>query len=533
MYVENELNKSWKWILTLAGALLLLPQLAMREVTSSEAIYGLMAQHAHFTGNIFSTVTQGELVEEGHLFPWLVNLFSIFGASEFTVRLPSVLGLTIMIFTAAYVTYQYGSRQSAIVAGTCMLSTVAAVKMGTRGEENILAASFISAAWLIWFHYSRKRKMWFQAWFYSLAITSLAAFSSGYYSFLIFYLPMFFMRKPTDIRKRIFHAPHFRAVATIIGLHFIIYLIAINVTANRDQSVNLGLNIMLREYSSSNFINFPFTALFLLLPWTFFSWPAFCEAFKTMEKEPILFHTLRTIVLSLFIICWFLPGSSPIYILPVLVPIAIMTGLHYQILIRRHHTHLRKLIRFTFAVTVIVNIGWLAFFALNFFGTMNINITEKWIFLNSGIAIMAILLAVFMLLKGREYPVWLKIMCMVVLGHWSIITYDSIPKDGIASAKLIGKILNEKIPQDSLVYNLTGQMNSKIMFYIDRRIKFLDEELNADEVDLPATVYVVTSKNKPTSLTSNPAQFKWKPISNSIIGERGPYQAWLGTLKSP
>lgn len=517
----------------MVGAMLLLPQLAMREVTSTEAVYGLMAQHAYHTGNIFSTVTQGILIEEGHLFPWLVNFFSQFGTSEFTVRLPSILGLAIMIFTAAYVTYHYGSRQSAIVAGTCMLSTVAAVKMGTRGEENMLASSFISLAWLVWFQYSRKQKKWFQAWFYSLALTSLASFCSGYYSFLIFYWPMFFLRKPTDIRKRIFHSPHFKAVTSIILLHFVIYLIAINFTANRDQSVNLGLNIALQEYESSNFINFPFTAIFLLLPWCFFSWPAFCEAFKPMEKDHILFHYLRTVVMSLFIICWFLPGSSPLYIMPVLVPIAIMTGLHYQILVRRHHIPLRKLIRFTFGVIIIVNCGWLGFFALNLFGTMNINLTESWIFINSGIALMAILLAVFMLLKGKDYPVWLKIMCMVVLGHWSIITYNSIPEAGIASNKLIGTVLKENIPEGQKVYNLTVKRNSQIMFYIDRHIQMQKDELNADEVELPETVYVIAGKNKPTSLTTDPVQFTWKPISNIINGKEGIYQAWEGSSQKP
>ncbi|MCM8535553.1 MAG: glycosyltransferase family 39 protein [Lentisphaeraceae bacterium] len=533
MYTENELNKSWKWMLFLVSAMLLLPQLAMKELTSSEAAYGMMSRHAFYSGNIFSTVTQGVLIEEGHLFPWLVNLCGMLGVNEFTVRLPSVMALTIMIISASFVTYRYGSRQSAIVSGMCMLSTVAAVKMGTRGEENMLSAAFISLAWLVWFEYSRKHKKWFYAWFYGLCITSFAAFCSGYYAFIIFYLPLFFLRRPTDVRRRIFHNPHFKALVTIISLHFIIYLIAINITANRDQSLNLGLNLALQDYESENFLNFPFTALYLLLPWTFFSWPAFCAAFQPMEKDHILFHYLRTISVSLFIVFWLLPGSSPIFLLPVLVPIAIMTGLHYQILVRRHHIPIRKLVRFTYAIILIVNIGWLIFFGLNIFGTFDLNISKNWIYLNSGIAVLAILLAIFILLKGREYPVWLKIMCMVVLGHWSIITFNSLPQEGTVTNKVIGRSLTTEVPEEATVYNFTGDLNSQIMFYTNRRVLLANKDLDPEKEELPKTIYVITGENKPTTLTIDPAYYKWQTLSETISGEKGTYQAWIGIHRAP
>ncbi|MCM8528592.1 MAG: glycosyltransferase family 39 protein, partial [Lentisphaeraceae bacterium] len=168
MYTENELNHSWKWILGTVSALLLLPQLAMKELTKSEALYGLMARNANQSGNIFSTIAGGQPVNEGHLYPWIVNFFGMFGVNEFTIRLPSIMGLAIMIFIAAYITYKYAGRQSAIVAGTCMLSTYAAVLMGTRGEENMLGAAFLSLAWVLWFEISRNKKEWFKAWVLSL-----------------------------------------------------------------------------------------------------------------------------------------------------------------------------------------------------------------------------------------------------------------------------------------------------------------------------------------------------------------------------
>jgi len=534
MYTENELNHSWKWLLGIVSGLLLLPQLAMKELTSSESFYGLIARSANESGNIFSTVAQGQAVEAGHLYPWIVNFFAMFGVNEFTIRLPSIMGLAIMIFTAAFITYRYSGRQSAIVAGTCMLSTMAAVKMGTRGEENMLGGAFLALAWVIWFEFSRSKKDWFKGWLYGLLMASLSAFCLGYYVFILFYIPLFFLRRPTDIRKRVFHLPHFKALGLVIFAHFIIYLIFINLGADTSSQLSLGLKIRETDNYTSGLFNFPFTAALYLLPWTFFSWPAYCTAFEPMEKDPILFHFYRTVAFSLFIVYWLVPDSSPLSLIPVLVPIAIMTGLHYQILVRRHHLQIRKLIRFIFVCLVAVNIGLLIFFGLKFTGIVdialikNLAITRDWVLINITISSLAIVLSIFLLLRGKGYPVWIKIMCMVVMGHWCTIAINSLPSDGRSSAKEIGHLLSEKIPKDAEVFNMTKDHSHSIMFYLDRNILYFSESLNTETDQVPEEVYVIANEERPTSLTNDTSYYKWTPLSEAILGDKGMFQAWKG-----
>jgi 4-amino-4-deoxy-L-arabinose transferase-like glycosyltransferase len=533
MYVENELNRSWKWILGIAGALLLLPQLAMPELTASEALYGMIARNAFDTGDIFSTVAQGQAIQKGHLFPWLVNFFGIMGVNEFTIRLPSILALTIMIAGAAFVTYKYGGRKSAIVAGICMLSSYAAVMMGTRGEENMFGAAFLSLSWLCWFQLSRN-KNWFKAWLYSLGLVSIAAFSLGYYVFFMFYIPLMFLRKPTDIRKRIFLLPHFKSLAIIVCLHFIIFLIVSNLDSS--SAPDLGISLRETEHYTSGLFNFPFSAAILLLPWIFFSWPPYCAAFEAMEKDHVLFHFLRTVTVSLFITFWIIPDSSPISLLPVLPALAIMTGLHYQILVRRYHIPIRVLVRFVLGVLVLVNSGWLILFGLKLsqMGGESINeiaISRAWLIMNTAICTAAIILSVFLLVKGRQYSVWLKIMCMVVMGHWCIITYNSIPFEGNATNKEIGIQLSKEIDKNSEVINFKRKRpHHQVMFHLNRKVIHYDV-INSPQKNytFPDQVYVIGDNKAPTALTNNPADYQWEAISELLQGEKGFYQAWKGT----
>ena len=520
-------------MLGLVSALLLLPQLAMRELTNTEALYGSVARKAVESGNYLNTMAYNRQLDDGLLYPWMVNLFGVLGINEFTLRLPSILGLGIMIYIAAYITYKYAGRQSAIVAGTCMLSSIAAVKMGTRGEENILGAAMVSAAWLCWYQYSRSQKKWFKAWFYSLLLVSAAIYFMGIHSVFLFYLPLFFLKKPTNVRKRLFHPPHFKALGVVFLLHFLIYLAYTNLIDKNAQTFSLAFPAGATDHYLWDLFSFPFEAVLWLMPWTFFSWPAFCGSFTAMEKEPQLFHFLRTITITLFICFWFIPDSDSMTLLPVLLPISIMTGLHYQILVRRYHVQIRKLIRFTLAVFILINFAWLIFFGLNYSGMLNITISQIWTIINIFISLLAILLSVFLLLKGREYPVWLKIMCTVVIGHWCIITYKSIPFDRKSTQKEVATHLTEKIPSETSIYNFTGKSHFAIMFYTHHKVIQVSQEMDNTQKKLPEIIYVIAGDKKPFEITKDPAFYKWEKLSETVINKDGDkFRAWKGIRRT-
>ena len=76
-----------------------------------------------------------------------------------------------------------------------------------------------------------------------------------------------------------------------------------------------------------NRLVFPVKVALYLMPWLAFAWVPFCVAFRSVEQRPVLFHYLRTVCTSLFVLLWLTPWSSPLLLLPVLPALSIMTGL--------------------------------------------------------------------------------------------------------------------------------------------------------------------------------------------------------------
>jgi hypothetical protein len=87
---------------------------------------------------------------------------------------------------------------------------------------------------------------------------------------------------------------------------------------------------------------FPLRSVLYLMPWPLLMWPAFCMAYRPLERSPVVFHYLRTIVLAVFLAGWLVPDVSPLSLLPLLGPLAILAALHADILVRRHHLEIRR-----------------------------------------------------------------------------------------------------------------------------------------------------------------------------------------------
>ena len=119
-------------------------------------------------------------------------------------------------------------------------------------------------------------------------------------------------------------------------------------------------------------------------------------------------------------------------------------------------------------------------------------------------------------------------MCMVVMGHWCTIAINSLPSDGRSSAKEIGHLLSEQIPQDAEVFNMTKDRNYSVMFYLDRNVSLFSESLNTETDQVPEEVYVIANEERPINLTNDTSYYKWTPLSEAILGDKGMYQAWKG-----
>lgn len=536
MYKEKDLNKSWKWLLAFASCAVLLPQLSIIELQNSEAVYGHLARGVQHNQSLFFPSYYGETTSVLPVYPALIAFFDLFLSTDIAVRMPSILGMIMMIYAAAYMAYRHQTRLSAIVSGACMMSSLIAVNLAAKGSANILGSAFIAVGWCLWFEFSRYKKDWRKAWIFACSFSLLAFFTFGFKGVLYFFLPIFFLRRPTDVRRRFLH-PTFLSTFAVMLLCIILYYILnhnIKLSNNIDSFGLLSGESLFSEVYFSSFLKFPFEAILYFLPWTFLSWPAFCEAFGAMEKDRILFHVFRTLSLSLFILVWLLPGTQVEDLLPTLVPMSIMTGMHYQILIRRHHLVLKTLTSWIFKIVLTISVAMLGFFLYNIKTLEQILIGKTFLIVNSILLIISILVCIFFIAKGkRYYPIWLRMIFATLCFQWCFLSIKSIPKMTHSTKKRIGHKINKQIPQEvKTVYyyfpELPLRESHAQLLYIDgRMILNISEQL--EEKEAPQEIYLISNKEKPTAITNDPSFYIWEELPEVAINNEGiQYQLWKG-----
>ena len=535
MYKEKDLNKSWKWLLILASCAVLLPQLSIIELHNDEAVFGHLARGIQYNQSLFFPSYYGETTSILPLYPSLIAFFDLFLSTDVAVRIPSVLGMTMMIYAAAYMAYRHQSRLSAIVSGACMMSSLIAVNLAAKGSANILGSAFIAVGWCVWFEYSRYKKDWQKAWIFACLFSLMAFFTFGFKGVLYFFLPIFFLRRPTDVRKRFLHPTFLGIFATMLLFIVLYYILNHNIKlSNNISSFSLlsGENLFSEVYFS-NFIKFPFQALIYFLPWTFLSWPAFCEAFNAMEKDRILFHVCRTLSVSLFLLVWLLPGTQVEDLLPTLVPMSIMTGMHYQILIRRHHLVLKTLTSWIFKIVLTISIAMIGFFLYNIKSLEEILIGKTFLIVNSILLVLSILICAFFIAKGkRYYPIWLRMIFATLCFQWCFLSIKSIPNMQHSTKKRVGHKINKQLPEDqrTVYYYLPELALSRShaqLLYVDRMVINIPEQL-AEET-APTEIYLVSGKQKPTAITNDPSFYIWEEIKIGKVNNDGiEYHLWKG-----
>ena len=538
IYTEKELGRYWPLILLTAISLIFLPQIALFELSGTEAAFSQVAQDLTNGQSVGTPSLQGQYVDTRPLYPILISLFS-FGASpnDISVHLPSILGLLIMCFSAAWVTFRHSNRQAAAVAGLIVLSSYASLRFATKAEPHLLGAALISCSWLTLYEISRDTKNWHIAWLSALGFSFLGYLCIGAHSFFFFYFPLLFLRRPTDIRKRLLKAPHLIAFTGLCLLTFLYFSHNHNFVKNTGAfSLNAPFSAL---WPDSGYLfkvlRFPFTCFTYLLPWAFFAWAPYCEALRPLEKDKVLYHYLRTITVSLFLIICFLPGAGAENLLPLLSPIAIMIALHYSILIRRHRVYFELLQKYLLGLNVLAILGLFGSLAAIHFKKWSIPVEPKtlqWILISLACALIINLF--FFTKPVKNLPAWLKILVATVLLFWSIQCFKSLPRHGHQTQRQIAQEFLSLLPQNASIYSFPDKEGKSLYYplahYLNQPVKMILSEDNDEK--WPQTIYVITQDKTPSGMTKNPAFFLWEASSKVYIGPKGQKcQLWKGTVR--
>ena len=578
IYSEKEPSRNWIWWIFFAFILLITPQISSNSLNKNEAILGSIAYYFQFSHQYLTPLIQGQEVDAVQSFfpSLLMSLFSQNVPVEFLVRFHSFIASFFLALLTANFTRKYSERRSsAIVAGLCVFSTLLSVRFSAIGDLRMISVFFVSFAWVILFEYGSKKE-WTKAWIYSLSILFFAFLLGGIYYVFCFYLPLIFMRQGGfNTWRRLWHLKHLLVVGLISGLFFSLWFLGIELFQNNDffkQAFNERITIAKHfelEDLWGRFPLFPFKAVGSFIPWIIFAWPIFCQSYRRVEEKPILFTYLRTISISIFFFVWLTPQGRIGDLLIISLPLAVMTGFHYPVVIRRYSNFFRKMIRFIFAISTLLSFSLIIYYSKNL-SDGSVIIDE--IFVNFILMTITFLLSLIFFLKKISFSViWQPFFLSIIFFHWCYTAITNVNATTTINYKKNGSILRKQIPEESMVFNLTDKLYIRQMFYLGRPVSRIfpdkeilhkvvegdtfeslafryygnvklakklsnlnfggsDKTLEFVKIPLPKEVYVAFYDTKPINLTANASDYNWKVISPVVKTNDGKHiQIWFGT----
>lgn len=336
LYTEPIPRRTWCLFLTGVFALLYLLALPVRELQPAEALHLLVARGMLESGNFLAPQVNGEPVAFFPLYAWtVVPLLRLGLPPEWCARLPAALAVFGMAAVAGRMAAWAAGHLAGAVAASAVLTSAIALSHGAMASDSSLFALLISLAWAAWYRLGRVHRRWGAAWIIGLCFVGLAFFARGASAFLYFYLPLLFLRRPLRITRRFLLIPHV-ATAAVVLFVAVSWLQAVPGQTWIPWEVYQANPPPGAESYLAHLLLFPWHCVVAFLPWTLFVWPAFCVAFRAAQPTPILCGFLRTLVVVLLLAGWLMPGTAPHELLPLLVPLGILVGLYYQVLLRRY-----------------------------------------------------------------------------------------------------------------------------------------------------------------------------------------------------
>ena len=510
IYTETQVPRRAYWLL--AGLFLVLFVLYLPTVPLSprEAGAASIAARLWVHDGAAAAVLRGT-----RLHPLAIRLFALIagGVNEWSVRLPGVFGVLAMCVVTLRVTRREEGRMAGAVAGAAVMSTALVIWQARFAAGQTLAASLVAAAWLSFYWLGRVRRRWSLMWVVALLLVLLASLETGLRTFVVFYFPLCFMRRPLRIWQRVLNPVHITALAVALVAHRFWFHTGVEASA-----VAVAAVAPVAQSGSylGGLVAYPFWCLCLALPWPLLAWPGFCAAYRPLEKRSVFTSFLRTLMVPLFLLAWLVPGMRAAALLPLICPFAALTGVHYEVLVRRHGRELDgilSLIRFAVGV-----VGSLAVVGALLHGTKVLQLAElrqdAWL-LAMGALLGALLLVRFAEVKSPGRGLWLRLAVAFTAGAVVLGTlYCTLAPIYLFPQRDNGKALAAGVPAGAPVYDLTAAALPAELFYLGHPVRHIAsaDDLPADE---PA-VYVLGRARPPVLETRT-----WTECSRGVrLGER-------------
>ncbi len=522
MYIEHPCPRHWTLIFVVVFVLLALPDIWIPGLTIPEATNAVTAKEFLATGNYFLPTYFGEPAPSPPLPAWMMTVFwHLLPINEFTVRLINVIALILLTGIGAHISWQVTrNAQSTAVTAAAIMSSVLALKLSGRGDGELFFCLLINASWYSWFYFSREKHQWLLAWFSAHLLVALAILTGGLRALVIFYLPLLFLRRPLTIWRRLRQFDHLFSLSILVGC-IMIWLMLIPMQSkalfafwDQYQLPSTG------QAYIKQLALFPLLSTCYYIPWIFLTWPAFCMAFRPMEKTPIISQFLRTIILSFFLIFWFIPELNPEDLTFLIGPLSILVGFNYELLVRRYGKQLLLVPAWLCKLSLTaLSTGWIV---IIFFRWEKIESTPEIWYFSLLITLLSALLAWILLKQKLSIPIWMLVLLATVACRWGYAGfYHLAVGDHKSQAKIQGVNLSKIVPSENQVFVLTNDtaILSVQGFYLNRpviKITSPDDLPNYED-----TTYVLASERM-----TQTQQRTWSAISETIESDGRKFRLW-------
>ena len=461
MSTDAHPNRIWFLLLCLLAVALYLPPVFFVELQGGEeAGYAAIAREMIRTGNWLQPHLQGNPVSVFPLYSWLIALFS-FGSAPtlFSIRFPAVLSIWGMALLAGITARKYKGNLAGFMAAAIVLTCWASLRVGFRAQSETLHAFFMAMAWFSWYHFGPQEQHWHHAWGIALLFVFLDILTVGAKGLFLFYLPLLIARNPPKTMRQIQSAPHILmlgifAVFTIFWIHFVgqqPFLPWNSLSFTQPNPANTGF--------FRHLVSFPVKVILYLLPWGLMAWAPFCQALRQFEPTGTLGGFFRALVFVplIFFLLW--PGTSALQLFPALAPMAVLLGIHFEIVVNWYRRFFLWVANLNNGLTLAGASLTALFWGLVFFGNLELRPCLLTPGTFSALALLLSLVSAFLiwlsfrlLKKAKVLPLWLNLVFATGgLRLMLLVSFLFIPFLTIGNRKLSGLALAGLAPAGALI----------------------------------------------------------------------------------